>query len=210
MSASRASWRPLESVVPHADSYRTDTDVECYCSTVTTWPKVKERMQMVADWAGKDGATRGWNNLDSLALGDSRWTGLNVTERETMMNLWAIAAAPLYSGDDLTMLDDDGLRILTNDRLIAVNQDPQASPITVVNTPSNTWAYVRPFSGGRVAVGLFNATDGRAHVTVKASDLGLDGEWTVTDVWTGEQTQEQGEVSRLEAHASTVVVVAPK
>jgi len=38
------------------------------------------------------------------------------------MTLWAVEAAPLYIGDDLTKLDPYGLSLLTNDEVIAVDQ----------------------------------------------------------------------------------------
>ena len=48
--------------------------------------------------------------------------GITDAERQSYMTLWAIEAAPLYSGDDLTKLDPYGLSLLTNDEVIAVDQ----------------------------------------------------------------------------------------
>ena len=39
-----------------------------------------------------------------------------------MMTFWSIANAPLYLGDNLTQLDAFGLRLLTNDEVLAVDQ----------------------------------------------------------------------------------------
>jgi hypothetical protein len=38
------------------------------------------------------------------------------------MTLWAIAAAPLYMGDDLTSMDTYGRQLLTNDEVIGLDQ----------------------------------------------------------------------------------------
>ena len=50
-------------------------------------------------------------------------TPLTANEQYTWMTLWSIADAPLVFGGDMTQLDDFTLNILTNDEVIAVNQD---------------------------------------------------------------------------------------
>jgi hypothetical protein len=61
-------------------------------------------------WTGPGG----WNDLDSLDVGNGVIEGINPDERRAYMTLWAISAAPLYTGDDLTQLDAYGLKLLTN------------------------------------------------------------------------------------------------
>ncbi len=49
------------------------------------------------------------------------------------MTLWSILDAPLVFGGDMTQLDDFTLNLLTNDEVIAVNQDvlgKQAVPVS--------------------------------------------------------------------------------
>ena len=73
-----------------------------------------------------DAGPGGWNNLDSLDVGNGAMDGLTNAERQSYMTLWAIEAAPLYTGDDLTKLDPYGLSLLTNDEVIAVDQAGRA------------------------------------------------------------------------------------
>lgn len=52
--------------------------------------------------------------------------GLTHEEEKTHFALWAFAKAPLIIGCDLTTVSADSLAILTNSRLIEVNQDINA------------------------------------------------------------------------------------
>jgi hypothetical protein len=106
----------------YADSWRIDNDVECYCPTLVQWRSIKQRFHDVLPWIGDAGPDTGWNNLDSLDVGNGTMDGLSNDERRTATTLWAIEAAPLYSGDDLTQLDAYGLSLLTNDEVLAIDQ----------------------------------------------------------------------------------------
>jgi hypothetical protein len=56
----------------------------------------------------------GCNDLDSIDVGNGAMDGLTPDERRSYLTLWAISAAPLYTGDDITRLDRYGLSLLTN------------------------------------------------------------------------------------------------
>lgn len=106
----------------YSNGWRIDTDVECYCDTLVRWgSSVKQRWNDVVQWIDDAGPGH-WNNLDSLDVGNGEMDGLNRDERQSHMTFWAIEAAPLYVGDDLTRLDKYGLSLITNDEVIAVDQ----------------------------------------------------------------------------------------
>ena len=111
----------------YSNGARIDTDVECYCNSLVTWNNsLKQRFTDVVPWISN--ARPGyWNNLDSLDVGVGSMDGLSNDERQTYMTLWAIEAAPLYSGDDLTKLDSYGLSLLTNKDVIAIDQAGNAA-----------------------------------------------------------------------------------
>ena len=71
--------------------------------------------------------------------------GITEAERQSYMTLWAIEAAPLYVGDDLTKLDPYGLSLLTNDEVIAVDQ--AGIPAKPVSQSSRPAGLVRPTTG---------------------------------------------------------------
>ena len=69
-----------------------------------------------------------WNDPDMLVVGRVGWgkphpTGLTPDEQYTHITLWCLLSAPLLLGCDLDNLDDFTLGLLTNDEVLAVNQD---------------------------------------------------------------------------------------
>jgi alpha-galactosidase len=104
------------------------------------------------------------------------------------MTAWALLAAPLLIGCDLTSLDDWTLALLTNDDVLAVNQDPAGKPVAVLRPAGagEIEVWVRELSDGSKAVGLLNPGLDPADVTIPWSDLGLSGQPEVRDVWTGQ------------------------
>ena len=76
----------------------------------------------------------GWNDTDMLVVGmvgwsqGSRMTNLTPNEQLTHMALWALQAAPLLIGADLSQIDDWTTNILGNREMLAVNQDVLGKP----------------------------------------------------------------------------------
>ncbi|MEU6217871.1 fibronectin type III domain-containing protein [Streptomyces sp. NPDC047022] len=165
----------------NSNGWRVDTDVECYCDTLVTWNNsVKQRWNDVVQWI-PDAGPGHWNNLDSLDVGVSAMDGINNAERQSYMTLWAIESAPLYIGDDLTKLDSSGLKLLTNDEVIAVDQAGNPARPVSQDTPQQVW-YARN-ADGSYTVALFNLGGGYSDVTADWSDLGISGRAAVRDLW---------------------------
>jgi hypothetical protein len=57
---------------------------------------------------------------------------LTPDEQYLQMSLWSLLSTPLLIGGDLTTMDSFWLSILTNDEVIAVDQDPPGRPATQV------------------------------------------------------------------------------
>jgi Alpha galactosidase A/Alpha galactosidase C-terminal beta sandwich domain/Carbohydrate binding module (family 35) len=183
--ADAATWRKL------ANSWRTQGDVECYCGPgpngsgypLTDWSHISSRFGSAASWQ-QWGGPSGWNDLDSLQIGNGDQIGLNADQRRTVMTLWAMAASPLLLGSDLTNLTDVDLAILTNDRLIAVNQDGYTSQRIVNSGVNQVWR--KREDNGDYIVALYNTgTSGSSTVSVNWSQVGFTGSATVTDLWSG-------------------------
>ena len=71
-----------------------------------------------------------WPDADMIPFGNVRawqqtnnWTKFTKEEHYTLMTLWSIARSPLILGGNLPKNDDFTLALLTNDEVIAVNQD---------------------------------------------------------------------------------------
>lgn len=165
----------------YTNGWRIDTDVECYCNTLVTWNNsVKERWDDVVQWI-PDAGPGHWNNLDSLDVGNGTMDGLTDAERQSYTTLWAIEAAPLYSGDDLTKLDSYGLSLLTNREVIAVDQSGNPARPVSQRTDQQVW-HARN-NDGSYTVALFNLGSTAATVTAHWSDLGITGPASVRDLW---------------------------
>ncbi|MFF4960145.1 glycoside hydrolase family 27 protein [Streptomyces sp. NPDC001222] len=180
-----ATWRQL------ANSWRTQGDVECYCGPgpngsgypLTDWSHVSARFDSPASWQRYAGPG-GWNDLDSLEIGNGDRAGLTADERRSHFTLWATAAAPLLLGTDLTHLDSVDKAMLTNDRLIGVDQDGVAAKRIVNSGVQQVWS--KKESSGDYVVALFNTgTSGNATVGVNWSQVGFTGSGDVTDLWSG-------------------------
>lgn len=141
--------------------------------------------------AGREKWTRPgeWNDTDMLVVGTLGWgpdlrpTRLTPNEQMLHLALWALQAAPLFIGADLSKLDDFTLALLTNDEVIDVDQDPLGQAAHRVWSDARREIWARPLSDGTMAVGLFNRGLAPAEVTVRWPQLGLAGSQHVRDLW---------------------------
>jgi hypothetical protein len=148
-----------------------------------SWSSADEFMvENVAEW-WRHGGPAGWNDLDSLNVGNGTMDGLTRDERRTATTLWAMSAAPMYLGNDLTNLDEFGLKLLTNPEVIAVDQ--AGVPAQPVSTATKQQVWYSLNADGTYTVALYNLGRTEADVTASFSDFGLTGSATVRDLWAG-------------------------
>jgi alpha-galactosidase len=112
--------------------------------------------------------------------------GMTETEDRTHMSLWSLLAAPLLAGNDLRSVPPATLKILTNKDVIAIDQDPLGKQATRVAKNRDLEVWARPLADGGEAVGLFNRGAAAAKVTASKADLKVDGDFTVRDLWAGD------------------------
>jgi alpha-galactosidase len=130
-----------------------------------------------------------WNDPDMLVVGKLGWgpsihpTHLTPNEQITHITMWCLLSSPLLLGCDLSQLDKFTLDLMTNDEVLAINQDPLGKPAGRRAHDGMTEAWARPLWDGTIAVGLFNRGPQSAIVTAKWSDLGLTGRQPVRDLW---------------------------
>jgi alpha-galactosidase len=141
--------------------------------------------------AGRERWTRPgeWNDTDMLVVGTLGWgpnlrpSRLTPNEQVLHLSLWALQAAPLFIGADLSKLDTFTLALLSNDEVIAVDQDPLGHAAGRVWADARREIWARPLADGTMAVGLFNRGLHPAEVTVQWTQLGLKGGQPVRDLW---------------------------
>jgi len=109
---------------------------------------------------------------------------MTVVEQQSQFSLWAIMAAPLILGNDLTNMSAQTLAIIANAEVIAVDQDPLGKQGTPISTSTTLEVWSKPLAASKsYAVALFNRTGAAANITVTWSSLGLTGAATVRDLW---------------------------
>jgi alpha-galactosidase len=131
-----------------------------------------------------------WNDPDMLVAGQVGWgqphpTNLTPDEQYTHITLWCLVSSPLLLGCDLEKVDDFTVGLLSNDEVLAVNQDSLGEEARCVAKAGDLRVYAKAMADGSKAVGLFNlGTNGPAKVSVKWSDLGLNSQkHKVRDLW---------------------------
>jgi len=123
-----------------------------------------------------------WNDPDMLEVGNG---GMNADEYRTHMSLWAILAAPLLAGNDLSTMTAETKAMLTNRDVIAVDQDAagKQGDRAWVEGPLEIW--VRQLADGSKAVGVFNRHPSALTATVDFKALGFTRAVKARDIWQG-------------------------
>jgi alpha-galactosidase len=207
--ADAASWQQS------ANGWRIDGDIECYCGSngssypLTDWNNVKGRFTDVVPWIGI-GTTGGWNDLDSIEIGNGSNDGLTVDERKTQLTLWAIENSNLTLGVDMTDLDSTDVGLMTNSEVLAVDQN--GHPARPVDATTQLQAWYAPNGDGSYTVALFNLSGATATVSVNWQDIGFTGssasvhdDWSHTDMG----TFATGYSASLPTHGTTLLKVTP-
>ena len=152
------------------------------------WNSLKSRLFTQDKWAPYAGQGH-WNDPDMMIVGYVGWgkgprpTLLTPDEQYTHVSAWCLMSVPLLLGCDLTKLDDLTLGLLTNDEVIALNQDPLGKQATVISRQGDAGIMAKDLEDGSKAAGLFNPGDSVQRVVLRWSDLGLSGKYIVRDLW---------------------------
>lgn len=130
-----------------------------------------------------------WNDPDMLVVGKVGWgpnlhtTHLTPDEQYTHISLWCLLSAPLLIGCDLSQLDPFTLNLLSNDEVLAVDQDPLGKAAMRVAASDSLLIYAKTLVDGSKAVGVFNVGSTPAGNQLSLSILGLSGRQRIRDLW---------------------------
>ncbi|KAI0374369.1 alpha-galactosidase [Pilatotrama ljubarskyi] len=187
------SWRISGDI--HDDFDRFDDRCPCTSILDCKLPGFHCAMSRIIDFAAPVGQKAGpgrWNDLDMLEVGNG---GMNFDEYVTHFSMWALVKSPLILGNDVTDMSNETLTIITNDALIAVNQDPNGSPA------SRIWKHRLPEGGdlqlwqgslvnNEFVFALMNTSPNPQTVNVSFTDVFVDqgpsyqsGTFTLYDLW---------------------------
>ncbi|NEB08487.1 alpha-galactosidase [Streptomyces coelicoflavus] len=149
----------------------------------------------------------GWNDPDMLEVGNG---GMTDTEYRTHFSMWSIMAAPLLIGTDLRTAPESAFEILTNDEVIAVDQDPLGKQGEVVSSRDGRWVVSKEMADGSRAVALFNESSRaqRIETTTKAVGLPKARGYTMRDLWKHSDTNTTGTIAAtVPAHGTVLLRV---
>ena len=200
----------------YSNGWRTGGDIECYdCESggssypLTDWSNVSSRFNQVAAWQSY-GGPGGFNDYDSIEIGNGRNDGLTLPERQTQLSLWALAASPLILGADLTSLDPTDLGLLKNRDVISADQD--AIDASRIAASSTYQTFAKTEKNGDVVVGLFNVSGTPQVISTSVSALGMKTgrDYLLTDLWTHCRTQITGTISaEVPSHGVALFRISP-
>lgn len=176
------------------------------------WPALYSQFARLNNWTPFRGPGH-WPDADMLPLGNIRawqtrddWTRFTKDEQYTLMSLWCIARSPLIMGGNMPRNDDFTLSLLTNDEVLAVNQNSENNRQVfntnnlvawVADVPGSKTKYLALFNtspapvpgrrGGPGANAATNAPNPDAllprSVAVSLKELGFTGAVRVRDLW---------------------------
>ncbi|OJT12590.1 Alpha-galactosidase [Trametes pubescens] len=187
------SWRISGDI--HDDFDRFDDRCPCTDILDCKLPGFHCAMSRIIDFAAPVGQKAGpgkWNDLDMLEVGNG---GMTFDEYVTHFSMWALVKSPLILGNDVTDMTNETLSIITNDALIAVNQDSNGSPASriwkrTVAEGGDLQLWSGSLANNQFVFALMNTSPNSQTVNVSFADVFVDqgaafaaGTFTLYDLW---------------------------
>jgi len=212
-------------VEAHANQWRISNDFW------DDWRALYAQFRRLNDWTPFRGPGH-FPDADMLPLGNVRawqergsWTRLSQDEQITLMTLWSIARSPLIIGANLPKNDEFTLSILTNDEVIAVDQDSTNNRQLFNRDGQIAWLADVPHSKAKY-LAIFNATSAAppqgpqaagtgaepATVSVAINDLELTGRCRLRDLWAHQDLADVDETvsASIKPHGAVLYRLEPR
>ncbi len=161
------------------------------------WAPLKEMFDRCHEWTPHRGPGH-WPDPDMLPLGHiglrsvdggagDRFTRFTQDEQRTLMTLWCVSKAPLMFGGELRDNDAWTLALLTNRRVLAIQQSSSGN--RQFSRDGDRVVWTAQGDAGQLYAALFNLGDAPDTVTLDLGSLsssGTEGRWRAEDLWDGE------------------------
>jgi len=194
--SNNAPFEKVKDWVRLSNMYRTGPDIK------DSWNSLYQTSFSLDKWAPYTGPGH-WADPDMMIVGDVSIgpvlhpTRLTPDEQYSHVSIFSLLAAPMLIGCPIERLDEFTLSLLSNDEVIAVNQDPLGKAARLVADTSGVQTWLKPLEDGSYAVGLFNidgfgttpqsyfrwGNESARSCTFDFAALGLKGKWKIRDLW---------------------------
>src|SRR5215470_17836601 len=151
-----------------------------------------------------------WNDPDMLEVGNGALTD---EENRSHFSLWAMLAAPLMAGNDLNNMRPEVRDVLTNNEVIAIDQDPLGRQGRRVWKEGDREVWSKELKDGSRAVILFNRGAADQSITANWEAIGypVSVSGAVRDLW---QRKDLGKFTgkfsaTVASHGVVMVTVRP-
>ncbi len=125
------------------------------------------------------------NDMDMLQVG----RGMTLDEDKAHFSMWCMMNSPLLAGNDLSAMSQQTIDILTNKKLISINQDALGYQARRLIKTDSVELWAKPLlhtMSGKVAVALLNRSNKTASFTFDIKDIGMQASagYTIENQWT--------------------------
>jgi len=190
---------PFEKVTDWArlsNMYRTGPDIK------DSWTSLFNTSFVLDKWSPYTGPGH-WGDADMMILGDvsigpvMHPTRLTPNEQYSHVSIFSLIASPMLIGCPIERLDAFTLNLLSNDEIIAINQDPLGKAARLVLEKDGFQVWKRELENGDYAVGIFNiagygktpqsyfrwGNEQPKSFALNFNEIGLVGNFNIKDVW---------------------------
>jgi alpha-galactosidase len=190
---------PFEKVtdwVRLSNMYRTGPDIK------DSWTSLYNTSFVLDKWSPYAGPGH-WSDADMMILGDVSIgpvlhpTRLTPDEQYSHVSIFSLIASPMLIGCPIDRLDAFTVSLLSNDEVIAINQDPLGKAARLVLEKDGFQVWKRELENGDYAVGIFNiagygktpqsyfrwGNEKATNFQLNFKEIGLNGNFNIRDVW---------------------------
>lgn len=171
-------------VPDYCNLWRLTTDIEPEWRCLIAPFDMEKRLQLTRP--GRFG------DLDMLQIGplgkpnraevEFKPSPLTPSEQYFQVTLWCILTQPLLLSCHIPTMDAFDLNLVTNDEVLAINQDPLCKQgRRVANAPGEWEIWAKDLVDGSRAFAMFNLTDVARELSITREQLGMDGQ--LRDLW---------------------------
>lgn len=204
------SWRVTGDIYDLFDRY----DDNCPCETFDCdslqghMCSMTNILEKAIPLGQKASSFDGWNDLDSLEVGNG---GMTTDEYKSHFTLWAILKSPLVLGNDVTNMTAVDFDIITNKAIIDINQDNSRPGKRIWKKEvhgGHLHLFTNVLSDNSYAVTIFNSGSQTEEVEIDFSDIFIhhkndaSNTYNFKELWTNATTTASGSLNAtVDSHA---------